>query len=361
MRFMRGAGHYSWIAFCNLLVLIALLLAIEAVARAYAVAFKGKSFFRTPHDSPWIIAYDSPRPTLHPAGGIFHHESRIIPQRKAPDEFRIIAVGGSTTLGLDPYRLAGVHYPKVLERALNGTSSGRRYVVLNAGGEAYSSMHVLVNIVTRLLEFEPDLIIVMEAINDYTVNYFGGGALPDYSNKYLQPYFVHPQFQVTSSVYGTLSQSRLLSAVGLPQYLANAHGRLDRRNSVEPGAPYFLRNLRSIKAVLQEYDIKLLMLSQPHRLGETDKQNADATYYARITSEFARTNGIPFVDLFNEFGHDGQFFVDEIHHTPAGIDRLVRLILPEVSRIAHESEHPAALASRATTNANGSRAVAAAR
>lgn len=330
----RRARRVATIVFANVAIFCGVLVVIEVAARGYAVLFEGKTFFRAPAESPWFITYDAPRPQMTAEGGRFYHNDRVVSPRKAPGEYRIIALGGSTTVGRDAFDRAGFDYPLLLEQRLNASPSDRRFTVLNAGGDGFSTLHSLINLETRLLEFQPDLIIVMEGINDYTVNYFGDGATPDYANKYLKPYFVHPQFQVTSSAFGLLSQSRVLFAQRIPHRLTRAFGEIHRQNDSEAGSRYFVRHLRSIKAIAREFGVELLLVSQPNMLRASEKENQDARLYASLVRSFGTEHGVPMLDLFETFGRDSSLFVDDVHHTPDGVRRFVDLILPAVQRIA---------------------------
>lgn len=87
-----------------------------------------------------------------------------IPQPKPAGEFRIACLGGSTTYGggVNDPRLA---YPAQLERALH--SQGYSHVrVINAGAHGWASHESLVNLEFRVLDLDPDLVIIYHAVND---------------------------------------------------------------------------------------------------------------------------------------------------------------------------------------------------
>jgi len=84
---------------------------------------------------------------------------------KPKDVFRIICIGGSTTQNLwDEF---DYHYPRLLEDILNNMKiTNLKFEVLNAGMQGWTSTESLINFELRLLDFEPDLIIVYDAVND---------------------------------------------------------------------------------------------------------------------------------------------------------------------------------------------------
>jgi lysophospholipase L1-like esterase len=85
-------------------------------------------------------------------------------QEKEPDEFRIVCIGGSTTYtgGVSDYRRS---YPDLLETHLE--SMGFDTVnVINAGTPGWSTWESLINFEFRVVDLDPDLIIVYHAVND---------------------------------------------------------------------------------------------------------------------------------------------------------------------------------------------------
>jgi len=86
------------------------------------------------------------------------------PVKKPKGEFRIVCMGGSTTytIKIDDYRKA---YPYLLEKILH--QRGYTHVkVINAGVGGWSSWESLINYPLRIQPLEPDLIIVLDALND---------------------------------------------------------------------------------------------------------------------------------------------------------------------------------------------------
>jgi len=83
---------------------------------------------------------------------------------KPAGQFRIVCLGGSTTYttGVKDYRLS---YPNLLETELR--RRGYQDVnVVNAGVGAYTSWESLISFELRVLDLEPDMIIIYHAVND---------------------------------------------------------------------------------------------------------------------------------------------------------------------------------------------------
>jgi hypothetical protein len=83
---------------------------------------------------------------------------------KPKGEYRIVCVGGSTTYttGVDDYHYA---YPFLLQTYLH--EIGYNHIkVINAGVPGWGTLESLINFETRILDLDPDLLIVYHALND---------------------------------------------------------------------------------------------------------------------------------------------------------------------------------------------------
>jgi lysophospholipase L1-like esterase len=78
--------------------------------------------------------------------------------------FRIVCLGGSTT-ACDEL-IEEEKWPNVLQTALQEKYPERKVEVINAGLGWYTTKHSLINYVTYYRDWQPDLVIVMHAIND---------------------------------------------------------------------------------------------------------------------------------------------------------------------------------------------------
>jgi len=84
---------------------------------------------------------------------------------KAPGEYRIAFVGGSTTY---TYNVPEdeFSYPALVGKRLRGHFGHKNVQVINAGCIGYSSLQSLLNLELKVLDLEPDLVVVLHAIND---------------------------------------------------------------------------------------------------------------------------------------------------------------------------------------------------
>ena len=320
----------------NLAVLAGLVVAVEFGYRLYGSVLRDRPFFREDRFlSPWFTLYEDPPPRIAADGrAYFPHRDRPTPRDKPVGTVRILAVGGSTTLCKDAFETAGVDWPQALETRLNRGRTGATYEVLNAGGDAYSTAHSLVNVELRLVEFDPDVVVLMHNVNDATANFYGDGATPDYGNKYLRPYYLNPQLQATRSFTGLLYQSAFLTRRGLPQWLADKSGDLHPDNDPSAGLRYFRRNLETLIAVCRTHGIEPVLLSQPSTLepGPYSPMGLHVAYN-RAIAEVAAEHGVTFVDMFARLGGDRRHFVDNVHYSPEGVERFAELLEPGLAPV----------------------------
>ena len=324
------------VIYINTLVLIAVLFFLEITARSYHSLVNKGGFFRTnKFVSPWITTYDYPPPiTKSDGNAYFRHRDSPTPKDKSADTIRIIAVGGSTTVNERPYSVNQIDYQKALEAKLTDGFKEITFEVLNAGGDAYSSAQSLINIEFRLVEFDPDIIILMHNINDSSVNAFRGGATSDYSNKYAQSYYLNPLLQGSLSLTGFLTQSRFLSKIGLPQLLAHKSGDLDADNEFTYGLHLFHRNLASIASICRLHNIDLVLLSQPYSMEPHEYIRKEVFLaYDKAISDVAKEQGVYFIDMFSRFGHEKKNFVDQFHYSTEGIQRFSSILYADLRSI----------------------------
>ncbi|MBL8860142.1 MAG: SGNH/GDSL hydrolase family protein [Planctomycetes bacterium] len=91
--------------------------------------------------------------------------------------YRIVTAGGSSVYGQSESCDAAV-WSQRLEDYLNAQGGGRKFEVINLGVPGWTSFEMLIDLQLRGLEFDPDLVIVYEAINDMRAALYTGGGAP---------------------------------------------------------------------------------------------------------------------------------------------------------------------------------------
>jgi len=96
-----------------------------------------------------------------------YREREDVAAEKAPNEFRILCLGDSTTfgLGLDQDQT----YPAQLQKLLNERKNGRVYKVYNGGRTAWSSFNVMRYLEKYGAATKPDIVVISVGFNDYSL------------------------------------------------------------------------------------------------------------------------------------------------------------------------------------------------
>ena len=91
---------------------------------------------------------------------------KTVPVAKEPGVYRILCLGGSTTYGVGADKTNS--FPAQLEDLLSRVYGGckLRFEVLNLGVMGYHSWHSRIRFQTELAALKPDLVVVMDAVND---------------------------------------------------------------------------------------------------------------------------------------------------------------------------------------------------
>lgn len=324
-----------------LLVVVSLLVVfvvVEVAARTYSWS-QGKGFWSRPRAfvSPFFVTYDWPPPIAAGDRGMFRGE-REVSRAKPSGGLRVVALGGSTTV--NARNEEGLTYPNELESALRARFEGRTVEVLNSGGDAFSTAHTLTNLSLRVVDFDPDVVIVYHAINDLSVVQFGDAVASDYANKYLDDAFL--AYEHRGGVGGTVF--RMSRAAQLLKWrlrvLRQALETSSRRGSmpdaeVARAADLFERNLRSIVAVGREHGIEVVLATQAHREGDDGESQLMRRFNDRTRALADRAR---VVDVARAMGGRAELFLDPVHLTSDGVRLLAATLAPEVERALRASE-----------------------
>ena len=147
---------------------------------------------------------------------------------KQPGEFRILALGESTTFGVGvPDRLA---YPQRLEALLHESGACTGCRVINAGVSAWSSFQSRRFLETEGLALQPDLVLVYHEINDYMPASFRNAGQSEAA-------MLRSDAQLHASTRDSLGR-RVLSSSAVLRWLA--YHRARREVSALRAAPRFV-------------------------------------------------------------------------------------------------------------------------
>ena len=262
-------------------------------------------------------------------------------EKEKPEQiYRIVALGGSTTAG--NYENEGT-YPRLLERMLNSQSDGTKYYqVLNFGVWGYNSCDLKTVYKREVLEFDPDMILIMSGWNDIgKQGQKGIQSIDDYCK----------------SNYSALSNSSLYRLLEFWIKTPWQEKKMSYESSKNLGqnAIYYLQNMREIISDAKKRNILVGMVDLPslystkvsneilkklpHFRNQTvdrmnDRLNSGMKMnqlIRQVASEFENTFHVNHSMSFDT-GLKAAFFSDEIHPSWPGNRLLAYNVMKKISR-----------------------------
>ncbi|HXD33288.1 MAG TPA: SGNH/GDSL hydrolase family protein [Pyrinomonadaceae bacterium] len=244
------------------------------------------------------------------------------PFHKEPGTKRIVTLGGSTTV--DGFTDSDT-WPALLEAKLNDRYRDKAKVeVINLGMDMASSPTSLVDLAFLGVEYQPDLVISYDGVNDAAL--LGhAGFQPDYRNVFAR---YDENYQTVQSwlpgwafrSYLVTLISRKLDTIAAGSDIGSQVMKVDRlppaTNPIE-GIEYYERNLKTMRAIAREYNARFV--------GATAHWVAPDTKVQAMNDElrvfFARES-INYLDLDRLLAHDDwSLHVDAVHWTRAGVEQ----------------------------------------
>ena len=295
-----------------------------------------KDFAFTPHQ--YLDYYPTPN---YRKGQTFHnslgYRNDEISLEKPSTVFRIVALGGSSTYDVrieDNKKI----FTAQLERLLKEEYGYQNVEVINAGVPGYNSWEILINLEFRVLDLNPDLVIIYEGTNDVHARLVEPSAYRGDGSGRRQPWQIPPvQIWEHSTFLRILSRmtnySRQVSVddfVSSPTFLSwpyefrLSENDLDPAEILEKNPPiYFQRNLENMIAVAKEHGIEVLFSTWASSPYLNDYASKD--YYRQgfqennvIVKEVATRHHIPLFDFAQVMPQDAKYWADGRHNNEAG-------------------------------------------
>ncbi len=361
--------NYILIFFTVLLVLIFIFVAVCGAELYLQVKWYRHNLQRITSFSDLfeIAPFLQVRPHPNPAPEININEENLRgdPINLDPRTFLIVVFGGSTTFQINlPYEES---YPRILERKLREKYPGVNIQVQNAACDWYTTQHSLIRYLFKVRHYNPDLILVMHAINDlcrsfvpdnysrpgekYRVNYSHFyGPLAAIANGDHLPfrYFLlwesikwHVEAMLPSALKGRIPLKA--PDVSLP--------KVSRAVPVSEfkSLKSFDKNLRLFAQMAKSYSQELIFLTQPnvYRADLTEEEQGDLYFGYHYMTENGRTPDLASLThamrLFNDttlrVAEDTQTpVVDLEKHIPKTFEYFEDDVHPKASAAAIEAE-----------------------
>lgn len=195
---------------------------------------------------------------------------------KPPGVYRVVALGGSTT-----YTIAVEDNEKTfsgqLEKILRRKYGYKNVEVINAGVAGYDSWESLINLEFRVLDTDPDLIILYEGTNDVHARlvmpevYRGdnSGRRRQWDAPAVRFYEQSYLYRIVTRMLGWREQVSLGTFVDSKAYLgfgANIRSNeIEGRELLKKNPPvYFRRNIVNMIAVTRAANIRIMLATWAH-------------------------------------------------------------------------------------------------
>jgi len=284
-------------------------------------------------DHPYLITTPKPNEKL----GFININSQgyrgkeIVPC-KSSQNFRIVCLGGSATFcGNVPDNET---WCQILEDRLNRKQSPNlKFEVINAGVPGYTTAESMVNLSLRIIDLNPDVVIVYHSYNDYKPN--------------RHPNF-KPDYSHWRKAYGKIEQNFINKIFVTPRTFQEILSRLfpdsklkDKRFDTvsEEGLEAYRRNLLNIIAIANSRNIHVILASEATILSHdtlkeflpafksakrfvpnlTELGLLDAIKkYDKSLRDVALHSDTIYVDTLNLVPKDWGHFIDHIHLTAKG-------------------------------------------
>ena len=256
------------------------------------------------------------------------------PKAKPTGEFRIVAIGGSTTYDETIADDNDIH-TKQLENILHTQYAYQSVRVVNAGIPSYNSWESLINLEFRVLDIEPDVIILFDNNNDVHARLINPLQYKS-DNSGLRKQWTCPPvpWWERSVSLRTLSRSfHVTRQVDLEDCVSRGSGYGEHpMKTLEQNPPiYFERNLRNMVAIAKEHGITPLLVTYAYSPYFQDNYPSRPFYqkgfeeHNDIIKRVAKSHAVPLFDLEAVMPKDKEYYDDGRHNNAKGARKKAEL------------------------------------
>ena len=299
-------------------------------------SIESKDFAWTPH--PYLSYYPTPN---YRKGLTFHnslgYRNNEFTSEKPSRVYRIVALGGSSTYDV---RIEDnqATFTAQLEKLLKEEYGYQNVEVINAGVPGYASWEILINLEFRVLDLDPDLVIIYEGTNDVHARLVEPSAYRGDNSGRRQAWQAPPValwersalLRILSRMTNVTRQVSVDDFVSSPTYLSWPYEFRLSRDDVDPteilkkNPPiYFRRNLENMIAIAKEHDIEIMFATWAYSPYLNDY--ASKEYYQQgfrenneVVKEVANSHHVPLFDYAEVMPQDTSYWADGRHVNEAG-------------------------------------------
>ena len=293
-------------------------------------------FAWTPH--PYLVYSPTPNykkgQTSHNSLGYRNDEISL---EKPSSVFRIVALGGSSTYDVSIEDNKKI-FTAQLEKLLKEQYGYQNVEVINAGVPGYNSWEILVNLEFRVLDLDPDLVIIYEGTNDVHARMVEPSSYRGDDSGRRQPWQVPPVplwehstfLRIVSRMMNFTRQVSVDDFTSSPTFLSWPYEyRLSERDVspaeiLEKNPPvYFQRNLENMIAVAKEHGVEVLFSTWAYSPYLNDYASRDDYQQGfqennEVVKDVANRHHIPLFDFAAVMPQDAKYWADGRHVNELG-------------------------------------------
>lgn len=259
---------------------------------------------------------------------------------KPNETYRIVILGGSTvyTIGVDDWKK---DFARQLQKELQSKYNYLGIEVINAGIPGYNSWESLINLEFKVLDLEPDLIIIYMGTNDVharMVNpdyYFGDnsgrrrrfGQFKSFPLIYYSTFFRYAiKFNPSRSVWQFVDAPTTTTQRINTGFVDELNGTF--METLQKNKPvYFERNLKNIVAIAKEHNINILLSTWAYS-NQFDKSDYYVTtpYYElgfkennEVVKNVGESHNVLVYNFVSEMPMDKIYWLDGVHVNEEGV------------------------------------------
>lgn len=268
--------------------------------------------------------------------------------KKPPGVYRIFCLGGSTTYGTGATSNDKT-YPAQLERLLNTLAAdgrapaGRRYEVGNCGVSGWSTVENLINLELKLVEFEPDSILLYDGVNDGRMIQ-AQGFVPDYSHlrtslsiPLLSPFErfllgnVRLYARLTRGTEANEQSGKLATYLFVPE--ADKLAIPSKEGINEEGLAVFRRNEASMIAIARQHGIEPVLSTMAMRDPAGNYLGGYMLRANQLLRDLARQEKVPLIDVDKELSNQTPLYDDWVHFNDKGELRHAQVVVEQAAKL----------------------------
>jgi len=277
-------------------------------------------------------------PTPNYRNGLTYHNSlgyrnKEFSLEKPPGIFRIVTLGGSTTYTIEVEDNEKM-FTAQLEKILKDKYGYKNVEVINAGVGGYNSWESLINLQFRVLDTDPDLIIIYHGTNDVNVRlvvptvYSGdnSGKRKQWEPPPIPLIEYSTLLRIISRKLRLTHQVGVWSFVDTEDYLGPKVKGHDPFELLENNPPiYFRRNLRNMIAVAKANDVEIMFATWAHSpyfdgdYASLPFQQIGIRENNDVVRVVAISNNIPLFEFADQMPRDKKYWADGRHVNEVGV------------------------------------------